>query len=179
MPRPVIIVDCDPKWPDIYEEERRFIINVIGHKVLGIEHIGSTAVAGLGAKPIIDIMLGVYDSADADELLPLLRKIGYDDVTREVGDLEWYYCLGNVYRGEKARLECFHPHLVKSRSETLERHTLFCDFLRTHFEVAQKYDRLKREIAAKYGSDRESYTNAKTEFITPVYAQSRRKRVKE
>ena len=176
MPRPVVIVDYDPQWLALYEEERRRILKVVGHKILAIEHIGSTAVPGLGAKPIVDIMVGVRSSADADEYLPLLLDIGYDDVTPQLGNPEWYYCLGKVYRGEKVRLENFHLHLVKFGSEHWERHVLFRDFLQTHPEVAQRYDRLKRELAAKYGSDREGYTNAKTEFIESVVAQARRQK---
>ena len=168
-------MDYDPRWPAIYEEEKRRILDVVGHKVFSIEHIGSTAVAGLGAKPIIDIIAGVNDLAGADELLPLLREIGYEDVTPEPGHPEWYYCLGKVYRGEKARLQNFHLHLMKFGSETWERHILFRDFLRTHREAAQSYDRLKREMVAKYGSNREGYTTAKTEFIASVVAQARRK----
>lgn len=175
MSRPVIIVGYDPQWPTIYEEEKRRILDVVGNKVLCIEHIGSTAVTGLGAKPIIDIMAGVNDLADADELLPLLREIGYEDVTPEPGNPEWYYCLGKVYRGEKARLQNFHLHLMKFGSETWERHMLFRDFLRIHPEVAQKYDSLKRKMAAKHGFDREGYTKAKTEFIDSVVAQAHRK----
>jgi hypothetical protein len=73
---------------------------VAGHRILGVEHIGSTAVVGLGAKPIVDIMAGVNGPSGADELLPLLREIGYEDVTRELGDSERYYCLGKVIHGE-------------------------------------------------------------------------------
>jgi GrpB-like predicted nucleotidyltransferase (UPF0157 family) len=122
-------------------------------------------------------MAGVNGLTDANELLPLLLEIGYDDVTPEPGDSEWYYCLGKVYRGENERLENFHLHLIKFRSETWDRHALFRDFLRTHHEVAEKYDRLKREMAMKYGSDREGYTNAKTEFIVSVVANARREKV--
>lgn len=170
-------MDYDPRWPAIYEEEKRCILNVIGHKVLGIEHIGSTAVIGLGAKPIIDIMAGVNGLTDANELIPLLREIGYEDVTPEPRHPEWYYCLGKVYREENAGLENFHLHLMKFRSETWERHMLFRDFLRTHPKVAQKYDRLKRKMATKYGSDREGYTNAKTKFIASMVAHARREKV--
>jgi len=172
MPRPVIVVDYDPKWQAIYEEEKECILVLVGDKILGIEHIGSTSVVGLGAKPIIDIMAGVENLVCANELLPLLQSIGYNDVTPEPGDPEWYYCLGKEYIGDKARLQNFHLHLMKFGSETWERHILFRDFLRTHSDVAQKYDELKREMAAKYRFDREGYTNSKTEFIDSVVNQA-------
>jgi GrpB-like predicted nucleotidyltransferase (UPF0157 family) len=132
-------------------------------------------VAGLGAKPIIDIIIGVNGLADVDEFLPLLREICCEDVTPEPGQQEWYYRLGRIYWGDKMRLQNFHLHLVKFGSETWKRHIVFRDFLRIHPEVAQKYDSLKREMAARCGFNREGYTNAKTEFIASVVAQAHRK----
>jgi len=167
-----VIVDYDIRWPDIYEEEKQRIIDVAGYRILGIEHIGSTAVVGLDAKPIIDLMVGVKGASDADEFLPLLRQIGYQQVIRQRGDSEWYYCLGKVIVAEEEQPRNFHLHLMKFGSETWKRHILFRDFLRNHPEVAKKYDKLKRTLAAKYGFDRESYTNAKTEFITSVVTQA-------
>jgi GrpB-like predicted nucleotidyltransferase (UPF0157 family) len=171
----VVIVDYDPRWPLIYEEEKLCILGVADSRILDVAHIGSTAVVGLGAKPIVDIMAGVNVSSDADELLPLLREIGYQDVIRQLGHSEWYYCLRKVVHGKEAWLQNFHLHLMKFRSETWERHILFSDFLRNHPEPMQKYDKLKRMMAAKYGADRESYTNAKTEFIASVLNQAKMK----
>jgi len=171
LPRPVIIVSYDPQWPILYEEEKRHILEAVGRKVLAIEHIGSTAVPGLGAKPIIDIMAGVHQFADAEECLPLLQLLGYDDVTPQPGDSEWYYCLGKGkgHQGEHT----YHLHLVKFMSEHWEKHLLFRDFLRTCPEVAQQYYELKKKLAEKHGSNREAYTEAKTPFIESVVAQAR------
>jgi len=91
------VVDYHPQWPAIYEEKKERILIRADDKVLGIVHIGSTSVAGLGAKSIIDMMAGVENPVSASELLPLLQLIGYNDVTPEPGDQEWYYCLGKVY----------------------------------------------------------------------------------
>jgi GrpB-like predicted nucleotidyltransferase (UPF0157 family) len=82
---PVIIVNYDPRWSLVYEEKKLCILGVAGSRILDVAHIGSTAVVGLGAKPIVDIMAGVNGSSDADELLPLLREIGYKDVIRQLG----------------------------------------------------------------------------------------------
>lgn len=79
MQRAAVIADY-PQWPIVYEEERHRIPEAIGLRVLAIEHIGSTAVPGLGSKPIIDIMVGVNHTTDADEYLIPLQKIGYQDV---------------------------------------------------------------------------------------------------
>ena len=173
MSQSIAIVEYDFRWPLIYEEEKRLILAIAGHKILCLEHIGSTAVVGLGAKPIVDIMGGVNDFSTADEVLSLLRDIRYTDVIRQPGDSEWYYCLSKVIHGQEAWLQKLHLHLMKFRSETWERHLLFRDFLRNHPETVQKYYELKRMLAAKYGEDRESYTNAKTDFIASVVNQAR------
>ena len=169
----VVIGGYDFRWPLVYQEEKLCILDVAGNRILGVEHIGSTAVVGLGAKPIVDIMAGVSGSSVADELLPLLREIGYADVIRQLGHSEWYYCLRKVIQGEETWLQNFHLHLMKFGSATWERHILFRDFLRSHPKAARKYDKLKRMLAAKYGADRESYTNAKTEFIASVVNQAK------
>ena len=75
--RPVIIVDYDPRWPTIYSKEKDRILSVIGTRAVAIEHVGSTAIAGLGAKPIIDIMVAVRQLSDAKECIEPLRSIGY------------------------------------------------------------------------------------------------------
>jgi GrpB-like predicted nucleotidyltransferase (UPF0157 family) len=168
MAGPVIIVEYDPAWPILYEEEKRRILEAIGHKVLAIEHIGSTAVPGLGAKPIIDIMAGVHQLADADECLAPLQKIGYLDVTPEPDNSEWYYCLG-----KSPHSTGYHLHLAKFMSDHWRRHLLFRDFLRAHPKVAQRYYELKKKLSAQYGSDREGYTAAKTSFIGSVIDQAR------
>ena len=175
MSYPVVIINHDSRWPLIYEEEKRRILDVGSHKILSLEHIGSTSVVGLGAKPIIDIMAGVNELSDADGLLPVLSAIGYKNSVRQSGDPEWYYCLSKIIYGKEAWLQNLHLHLMKFKSQTWKRHILFRDFLRNHSEVAQKYNKLKRMLAAKYGNDRESYTNAKTKFIASVSAQSKEK----
>ena len=90
----VIIVDYDPQWPRLFREEKLRVLEVIGYKVLGVEHVGSTAVPGLGAKPIIDMMAGVRGQVDADECIPLLEKIGYTSFTPDTEDSDHYYCCG-------------------------------------------------------------------------------------
>ncbi len=172
MPHPIKIVDYDPQWPILYEEEKRRIIEIIGHKIAAIEHIGSTAVPGLGGKPIIDIMAGVNQPTEADECLVPLEKIGYQDVTPQPDNSEWYYCLGKVYHGETVKLENYHLHLVKFMSDHWKKHLFFRDFLRTHPNTAQKYYELKKKLATKYDSDRVGYTNAKITFIESVIAQA-------
>lgn len=169
MTAPVVIVDYDPKWPILYEEEKARIHGVIGHAVVAIEHIGSTAVPGLGAKPIIDIMVALRRLADAEECVEPLQSIGYEYVP-EYNDIipERRY----FHKGP-AEARTHHLHMVELTSDFWERHMLFRDFLRTHPEEAQQYYDLKKELAGKYRSDREAYTEAKTAFIESVVDKAR------
>ena len=171
MSRPVILVDYDIQWPIQYEEEKRRVFRAIGDKVAAIEHIGSTSVSGLGSKPIIDIMVGVLRSSEADECLLLLEPLGYSDVTLEPEELDWYYCLGKTSRDGMPSLLNYHLHLVRFLSNHWKKHLLFRDYLRSHSDVAKQYNELKKEMAVKYGSDRIGYTNAKASFIESVIAR--------
>ena len=173
MGRPVRIVDYDFQWPILYKEEKCRILEVIGHKVVAIEHVGSTAVPDLGGKPIIDIMAGADQSTDADECVLLLQNLDYKNVTPEPEEPDWYYCLSKVYQGENVKLLNYHLHLVKFKSDHWRNHLLFRDNLRNHPEVAQEYYRLKKSLAAMYGSDREGYTEAKASFIESVIAKTK------
>lgn len=159
----VVIVDYDPEWPRLYEEERFRLNAVLGPTVGTIEHMGSTSVPGLGAKPIIDIMVGVRDRAEADLFQRQLEPAGYLDVTPEPGETEWFYCLG---RGTRDLY--YHVHLVVEGSSHWRRQLAFRDHLRENPGVAAEYNELKRRLADDYGEDREGYTEAKTEFITRV-----------
>jgi len=173
LSHPVIIVDYDPRWSVLYEEEKHRILSTIGHKAQAIEHIGSTAILDVGSKPIIDMMAGVLHSTDAQECVLLLQDLDYGDVTPQPGDPDWYYCLGKTHRGGATSLQNYHLHLVRFESDHWKKHLLFRDFLRAHPDVAQQYYELKKKLAAKYGSDRDGYTDAKTSFIESVLNRAR------
>jgi len=166
LARPVTIVDYDPMWPTLYEKEKMKISEALGNKALAIEHIGSTSVPGLGAKPIIDIMVCVQSNLDADICVPLLKGIGYTDVTVQVGNPDWYYCLGKESCGVG-----YHLHLMKNMSVFSKRHLLFRDRLRANPDIARKYFELKKELAAKYRSDRTAYTESKSAFIESILSE--------
>jgi len=169
IPRPITIVPYDPSWPVFYEEEKSRILQAIGEFVVDIDHIGSTAVPGLSAKPIIDIMAGLRGPSDAEVCLPLLGELGYDDVTPEPEEDDWYYCLGRGIHSIG-----YHLHLVKAGSQFQERHILFRDYLRTSQEDARRYQALKERLAFEYRDMREEYTNAKTEFIESIIEKAKK-----
>ena len=165
---PVAIVDYDPRWPLLYKEERARIFKVIGQKVPAMEHIGSTAVPGLGTKPIIDIMIGLARLGDATECIEALEGLGYRYVPEfetSIPDRRFFY--------RRRRGRGYHLHVVEDGSQFWVRHLLFRDYLRSHPGVAREYHRLKLNFAATYGSDREGYTEAKTPFIRSVEKRAR------
>jgi GrpB-like predicted nucleotidyltransferase (UPF0157 family) len=170
MERPVRIVDYSPEWPELFENEKWLILNVIGCFVVGIEHVGSTAVVGLGAKPIIDITVAIKTLRDAHKCVGPLESIGYEYVPEyEESIPERRY----FHKGKPQEEQHFHLHMVELSSDFWKRHLLFRDYLRAHSEVAQGYYELKKRLAREYGSDREGYTEAKTSFIESVVAKAR------
>ena len=169
MGHPVIIVEYNPQWPALYEEEKARILGLIGHKVVALEHVGSTAVPGLGAKPIIDIMVAIHRLTNAEECILPLQSTGYEYVPEYEDTLpERRY-----FRKGPPGARTYHVHMVELTSDFWERHLLFRDFLRTHPEVAGQYYQLKKELAAKYSSDHEGYTEAKKTFIESIITRAR------
>ncbi len=164
MSEPVAIVDYDHRWPARYEEERAKILKAIGDKLVLIEHIGSTAVLGLAAKPIIDIMAAVRRLADAEACIGPLQRIGYQYVPEYELELpeRRYFHKGSP----ESRMH--HLHIVEITSDFWRRHLLFRDYLRAHLEVAREYEGLKRRLAERHRFDRQAYTEAKTEFVQAV-----------
>jgi len=168
--RPVLIVDYDPRWPTIYSKEKDQILSVVGNKVVAIEHVGSTAIPGLGAKPIIDIMVAVRQLLDASGCIEPLRSIGYVYVPEYEKELpeRRYFRKGP----EGVRNKHFHLHMVQHGGDFWKRHLMFRGYLRCHPDVAQQYCELKRKLAEKHVLDREAYTEAKTPFIESILTQA-------
>lgn len=162
---PVVIVDYNPQWPTQFEQEKALLEQTVGDKFIVIEHIGSTSVLGLGAKPIIDIMAAVKQLVDAEFCVKLLGKIGYTYVPEF-----------NVYIPErrffyKGKPRSHNLHVVEPKSEFWKRHLVFRDALRSHPEIRESYYHLKVKLAQQYRFDRDAYTDAKTEFIRAVEAK--------
>jgi len=160
MPGPIEIVDSDPRWPEWFGEESVLVHAALGKSLLGLEHVGSTSVPGLGGKPTVDMMAGVADRNEADAVLPALAAISYTDVTPEPEDPDWYYCIG---KGGAARR--FHLHLARHESRFWYRHVAFRDFLRVNPATAGEYFELKKSLAARFRDERMKYCTAKTGFI--------------
>jgi GrpB-like predicted nucleotidyltransferase (UPF0157 family)/predicted RNA-binding protein associated with RNAse of E/G family len=171
MEHPVVIVDYDPTWPAIYEREKALILRAVGDVILAIEHVGSTAVQGLGAKPTIDIMVGLNRLTDAVNCIEPLKRIGYEYQPEHEASIPER----RFFRKGPSDVpnQHFHLHMVERTSDFWKSHLLFRDYLRTHPQVAQQYYRLKKALASEYGLDREAYTEAKTSFIESVLNEAR------
>jgi GrpB-like predicted nucleotidyltransferase (UPF0157 family) len=156
------------EWTTFYEKEKKEILCVIGDLIKDIEHIGATAVPGIKAKPIIDILIGVENFAETGT--PAMRIIG---LLVGLG----YYFRGNdglpgrlLFIRQEDNLSLYHIHVVESNSKLWYNHIRFRDILRGHSDVAKQYEDLKIKLALKFPEDRNSYTWAKTDFIEKVLA---------
>ncbi|HVG35236.1 MAG TPA: GrpB family protein [Pyrinomonadaceae bacterium] len=160
----IIIADYDPRWPMLYAQERELILSLMAQDLAAIEHIGSTAVPGLGAKPIIDIMAAVRSLRDAERCIEPLARIGYEYVP----EFEDVMPERRYFRKSAGRTRTHHLHMVELSSDFWRRHLLFRNFLRAHPSTAHQYYCLKKELARKFRTKREAYTDAKTSFIEDI-----------
>jgi GrpB-like predicted nucleotidyltransferase (UPF0157 family) len=146
----------------MFEEERDRISGAIGRWLAAIEHVGSTSVPGLAAKPIIDIMPGLRSLADAPHIIGPMEALGYEYVPEFEAQLpERRYFRRGIPRTH-------HVHVVEASSRFWRRHLAFRDWLRAHPGDAAAYAELKRKLATQYGADRAGYTDAKSEFILGI-----------
>lgn len=158
---PIVVVRYDPVWPGRFERERAKLIRIFPPSLATIEHIGSTAVPGLGAKPVIDIMLGVDELGLVDEWIPAIEDLGYEYVPEYERRLPGR----RYFRKPRERPRTHHLHAVERGGEFWSRHLQFRDILRASPELAREYFDLKRRLARDYANDRIAYTEGKSEFI--------------
>jgi GrpB-like predicted nucleotidyltransferase (UPF0157 family) len=161
---PVIIEDYNPAWVDMFEEEKEHILSAIGCYCTTIEHIGSTAVPGLAAKPVIDILIGVHHLQDAPLFIPPLVEMGYKYIPEYEKELPERRYLQKIVAG----LHTHHLHNVEPDTQFFRTHLAFRDYLRAHPETARKYSGLKKELAMNHAKDRSAYTDGKSTFVQTV-----------
>ena len=171
MSKPVVIAAYDPGWPERYRQQATDILGAIGSRLVGIEHIGSTSVPGLAAKPIIDVMAGLPSLAHADDCIAPLEALGYDFVPEAMRDLPDDRYFERWTQGYEQGIELAHLHLTEYCGAFWREHIAFRDILRAHTETAGAYERLKRELAQRTSGV--AYVYAKTSFVQSVLAQAR------
>lgn len=154
------LVPFDPEWPRLFAAERARLAAAAGGLFLDIQHVGSTAVPGLIAKPIIDIAAAVRDFDEAAACVAPIVALGYA-YRGENGIPRRHYFDGGTPT-------LFHLHVLEIRGLDWHEHLLFRDYLRDHPEAVREYARLKEDLAQRYAGDRPGYTDAKAPFIRRI-----------
>ncbi len=165
MPEPLIIEDYDPRWPKLFETLSSRLASVLNELVDSIEHVGSTSVPGLAAKPIIDIDVLLRSSSALPVVIRKLAEFGYE----YQGDLG---VSGREAFRAKALGIKHHLYVCPPGSREYDRHIAFRNHLREHAADANAYAQLKRELATRFGADREGYNRAKSEFVEHILCRT-------
>jgi GrpB-like predicted nucleotidyltransferase (UPF0157 family) len=164
---PVIVVPYDPRWPHLFEEEKEHLLADIRAYMVSIKHIGSTAVPGLAAKPVIDILIGVRSLQDAPHFIPPLEAHGYEYVPAYEDEMPFRRYLQRLVNCEHTH----HLHMVEPDSRFYRVQLTIRDYLRTHPEARDGYAELKYDLANKFRNNRDAYTDAKGDFIQGILAK--------
>jgi GrpB-like predicted nucleotidyltransferase (UPF0157 family) len=163
---PITFVDADPEWAAWYAREEARIRSVLGDRVVRIEHTGSTSVAGLAAKPVIDITMTVADVNDEAAYVPDLEAAGYRLVIREQ-EPDWYD--HRVFKGPDTNINL---HTFSAGCVELERMVGFRDWLRIHDEDRARYEATKRDLLKRDWQFVQDYADAKSEVVEAIAARA-------
>ena len=166
----VVLSEYDEDWATAYEVERALIDGALGQLAQRIEHIGSTSVPGLAAKPIIDVLVTVADLEVAQHTVEPLSRVGYT----YVAEFEQETPNRRYFRKELDPEHGYHVHMYASDDDDVEQHLVFRDYLRANPSTAKEYEELKRHLAATVV--RAQYTDSKAPFIRQVIAAARAQR---
>ena len=156
--RKVEVLSYDSAWPSIFEAEKSILSSLLGNIAISIEHIGSTCVVGLAAKPVIDILVEVSDLSQLDDKSNEFISIGYE-VKGENG------IPGRRYYQKGGNERSHHIHAFLSGSEGVFRHRAFKEYLIAHPNIAQSYAEIKKQAAIECEHDNELYISLKNSFI--------------
>jgi GrpB-like predicted nucleotidyltransferase (UPF0157 family) len=156
-------------WPGLFEREASRIMQVCAGAVTLVEHIGSTAIPGMPAKPILDLMPGLAAYADGLKTIEPMQRLGYEYFGENGIPGRYYFDL--KFEGRSVA----HVHMFETGSQPWQRHLIFRDQLRLDPAAAARYAELKKELAARFRKDREAYTNAKSGFINSVIQKAHQK----
>jgi GrpB-like predicted nucleotidyltransferase (UPF0157 family) len=165
---PINLVEYDPRWPALFEREAERIRSALGDKALRVEHVGSTSVPGLCAKPIIDILLVVRDSSDEPSYVPALEAAGY---TLRIREPEWFE--HRLFKGPDTDINL---HVFSEGASEIERMLRFRDRLRTCAEEREKYAQAKRRLAQRKWRYVQDYAEAKTAIIREIMDKAGKER---
>ena len=162
--REIVVVDYDPLWPEKFQKHAGLIAQALGAKALCVEHVGSTSVPGLAAKPIIDIVIVVENSADEAVYLPALLAAGY---VLRVREPDWHQ-----HRMLRTPALDVHVHIFSSGCTEVARMLAFRNRLRNNAEDRLRYAALKRNLAKQDWPDMNDYARAKTDVVEQIIASA-------
>jgi GrpB-like predicted nucleotidyltransferase (UPF0157 family) len=162
--RPIMLAEYDPEWPELFAREEARIRTILGDRVVEIHHTGSTSVPGLAAKPVVDITLVVPDSADEAAYVPAMEAAGYRLVIREP---DWFE--HRVFKGPDTNINL---HVFSPGCPEIARMVGFRDWLRTHPDDRDLYERTKRELATRTWKYVQNYADAKTKVVEEIVARA-------
>jgi GrpB-like predicted nucleotidyltransferase (UPF0157 family) len=161
---PIQIVDYNPEWPRLFEREAKRIQGALGDRVLLLEHVGSTSVPGLAAKPKIDVLLVVANSADEPAYVPALEATGYVLRIREPDCYEH-----RMFKGPDTDVNL---HVYSTGCPEIDRYLLFRDWLRSNASDRHLYERTKRELARKDWKYMQNYADAKSAVVEEILVRA-------
>jgi GrpB-like predicted nucleotidyltransferase (UPF0157 family) len=164
LAQPVHIADYDPKWPRLFEREAARIQDTLGDRVLLLEHVGSTSVPGLAAKPKIDVLLVVANSADEPAYVPDMQAAGY---VLRIREPDWYE--HRVFKGPDIDINL---HVFSSDCPEIDRMLLFRDWLRGNTADRRLYEQTKRQLARQEWKYMQNYADAKTAVVREILARA-------
>jgi len=173
MVEPVFVVPYDPRWPSLFALERSRVEAAVDPWVEAVEHVGSTAVPGLDAKPVIDLMVGVRDIRGAGRCIRPLEESGYSYWAENPNpDRMLFVRFADADRTSRTH----NLHVVEAGGDLWNDRLVFRDHLRSHPEAAGEYAHFKYVLAERFRDDREAYTRAKTDFISAILERARASR---
>ena len=162
--REIVVVDYDPCWPEKFQKHAAILLRALGSKALAIEHVGSTSVPGLAAKPVIDIIILVEDPGDEAAYLPALVEAGY---VLRVREPDWHQ--HRMFRTLELDV---HVHMFSQGCVEVTRQLAFRDRLKANVEDRRLYESVKRKLAKEDWPDMNAYARAKTEVVEQITARA-------
>lgn len=156
----VKLLPHNERWHELFAEEKARLETAIGEFVLEIEHVGSTSVCGIAAKPLLDIAISISNKPNGEKCVAPLDNLGYE-YRGENGIAGRFYFVKGAPRTH-------HLHMLLTDSDEWRNHLAFRDYLRQNPDAAQEYDKLKKELAEKYGNDRDAYLDGKAAFVEKI-----------
>ena len=162
---PIKIVEYDDRWPHLFEKEKGILFNILGSEIaLRIEHIGSTAIPGLSAKPTVDILIEIPKNIEKDQIKKIMTRNKYifmEEQSKHIMFVKGYSPTG-------LEKESYHIHMGPADQAWLWDRIYFRDYLRKNRSEAMQYESHKNELASRYKHDREAYTEKKADYIKRI-----------